>query len=635
MNNFDEWSQIISKFLKAEADLLTSVAKHDMEADSPRSAFIRSVLDLFLPSNYAVGSGRIIDSNGKSSAPIDIVIYRRDFPRLNLPGSADVFIYESVLATIEVRTKLVRNTLFQALDTCVSVADLKSGMNLEVLKKIAANNKLTLNDQNQYVHKHPLLTDRFNLIGRPPSFIYGFNGFKSSPGQLNENIKIWVEQRQKDNLDIDLKSFPAVVATQGCIGWRNAAPLSANSDHLFGIGADAAPIRLIVLQLLYQLNQRLKVTPDSYGLKPSVDAYLDQMAPPDIQYTIGKATHGLNSVPKVEKTYSQAEKEIAPRAAKSQDTKSLPVAKTKPAPLPKPVAKSQPAVKPKPVVESTPAPEPEPLDEPKAAVKVKPAPESKAEVKIKPAPEPKQVAKSAPTTESKPASEDDSAFGFDTVFETMPVANHIPSPEPESDPEAESKPVTNNIPRPALGAMYHEEQTLSGMPIPDAGLIPGEEPEPTKAAPETGSKPNKAAPADQPKQELDFVLVAGPEPEPESDPYIETKQIGPSESKPASATTPEPKASPKPTSGEMIDADPTLSKMSGAGKESVPAPELQAETAKTPVQKTAPEVISSSDSNDPDPYLETMRIPSLETDMKKGEFSQTIPGLQDPPKSIH
>jgi hypothetical protein len=91
MNNFDEWSQIISRFLKAEADLLTSVAKHDIEADSPRSAFIRSVLDLFLPSNYAIGSGRIIDSAGKSSAPIDIVIYRRDFPRLNLPGSADVF----------------------------------------------------------------------------------------------------------------------------------------------------------------------------------------------------------------------------------------------------------------------------------------------------------------------------------------------------------------------------------------------------------------------------------------------------------------------------------------------------------------------------------------------------------------
>jgi hypothetical protein len=44
MNNFDEWSQIISKFLKAEADLLTSVTKHEIAADSTRAALIRGVI---------------------------------------------------------------------------------------------------------------------------------------------------------------------------------------------------------------------------------------------------------------------------------------------------------------------------------------------------------------------------------------------------------------------------------------------------------------------------------------------------------------------------------------------------------------------------------------------------------------
>ena len=92
MNNFEEWSQIIARFLKAEADLLTSVEKHDIAADSARAAFVRGVLDPFLPSSYAIGSGRIIDSSGQSSDHIDIVIYRRDFPRLNLPGSSDVFL---------------------------------------------------------------------------------------------------------------------------------------------------------------------------------------------------------------------------------------------------------------------------------------------------------------------------------------------------------------------------------------------------------------------------------------------------------------------------------------------------------------------------------------------------------------
>jgi len=629
MNNFDEWSQIISRFLKAEADLLTSVAKHDIEADSPRSAFIRSVLELFLPSNYAIGSGRIIDSSGNNSDPIDIVIYRRDFPRLNLPGSADVFIYESVLATIEVRTKLVRKTLFQALDTCVSVANLKAGMSAQALKNIATRNNLILTDQNKYVHKHPLLTDRFNLIGRPPSFIYGFNGFNTSPGQLNDNISIWLERRQNDGLDIDLKSFPAVVATQGCVGWRNAAPLSANNNHLFGIGADAAPIRLIVLQLLYQLNRRLKVTPDGYGLRPNVDAYLDQMAPPEILYTLGKATHDGGSAPKADNTKSKDVKAKAPRAAKSQVTKSRPSVKTKPAPLPKPVAKSKPAARPKPVTETEPALELEP------ATESKPAPESKAAVKTKPVPEPKaataepkEAAKPGAGADSTPASDSDSAFEINAFLETMPVANHVPDAEPEED----SKPAASNIPKPTLGANYHEEQTLSGMPIPDTGLATEAkpEPEPRDAGSEPSPKSTQVEADIKPKPGLDFVLEA--ELEPESDTYIETMRISDSDSKPESGASTEPKASSKPTPGVIYDADPTLSMLAAVEKKSDPEP--QVETAKTKAQKPEPALESDSDSK-PDPYQETMRIPALASKLKKDPFDKTMPGLQDPPKSIH
>ena len=641
MNNFDEWSQIISRFLKAEADLLTSVAKHNIEADSPRSAFIRSVLELFLPSSYAIGSGRIIDSSGNSSDSIDIVIYRRDFPRLNLPGSADVFIYESVLATIEVRTKLVRKTLFQALDTCVSVAELKSGMSPEVLKNIAAHNKLTLNDQNKYVHKHPLLTDRFNLIGRPPSFIYGFNGFKTSPGQLNDNISIWLERRQNDGLDIDLKSFPAVVATQGCVGWRNAAPLSANSNHLFGIGADAAPIRLIVLQLLYQLNRRLKVTPDGYGLKPGVDAYLDQMAPPDILYTLGKATHDGGSAPKAKQADPGPVKAKTPRAAKTSVSKSQPAAKTKPAPLPKPVAKSKPVPKPKPVTETEPSLELEPVTESKpapepiAAAKPRPAPKQEATAKTKSAPEPKattaepkEAEKPGADADSTPASDSDSAFDFDAVFETMPVANHVP----DAEPGEASKPAASKIPKPTLGANYHEEQPLSGMPIPDAGLATEAkpEPEPKQAVSEPSPKSTQVESEIKPNPDLDFVLEAGPEPE--SDSFIETMRISVSDSKPESGASTEPKTSSRPTPDVMYDADPTLSMMPAVEKKSDPEP--QVETAKTKTQKPELELESDSDSK-PDPYLETTRIPELASKLKKSPFDKTMPGLQDPPKSIH
>ena len=293
MNNFDEWSQIISTYLKSEADLLTTVAKHDIDLDAPRQAFIREVLELFLPSSYAIGSGLVVDSRGQSSRKMDLVIYRRDFPLLNLPGGSDRFLYESVLATIEVRPKLVRKTLFDALDACASLSELDPAISEAALANLAEKNGLVRNAKGEYVHEDPLLTARFNLVGRPPSFIYGFNGFKTSFSQLAENIELWIKERRKANLNIEMKSFPAVIATQGCFGCRNAAPLSARKNHLFGIGTDAAPIRLIVLNLLYALNRRLRVTTDGYGLRPGLDAYLMQIVPPDIQYTTGRATNAV------------------------------------------------------------------------------------------------------------------------------------------------------------------------------------------------------------------------------------------------------------------------------------------------------------------------------------------------------
>jgi hypothetical protein len=293
MNNFDEWSQIISTYLKSEADLLTTVAKHDIDLDAPRQAFIREVLELFLPSSYAIGSGLVVDSKGQNSRKMDLVIYRRDFPLLNLPGGSDRFLYESVLATIEVRPKLVRKTLFDALDACASLSELDPAISEAALANLAEKNALVRNAKGEYVHEDPLLTARFNLVGRPPSFIYGFNGFKTSFRQLAENIELWIKERRKANLNIELKSFPAVIATQGCFGCRNAAPLSAKKNHLFGIGTDAAPIRLIVLNLLYALNRRLRVTTDGYGLRPGLDAYLMQIKPPNIQYTTGRATNAV------------------------------------------------------------------------------------------------------------------------------------------------------------------------------------------------------------------------------------------------------------------------------------------------------------------------------------------------------
>ena len=219
MNRIDEWTQFISKCLKSETELLGIQSRHDLYEDTARATFIRVVLDQFLPSSFAVGSGRVIDALGNSSDELDIIIYRRDFPQLNLPGSTNVFLYESVLATIEVKTKLVRKTFFDAMDKCASMGQLTPAVNPVALSKLASRNNLTLNDNDVFVHEDPLKTARFHLMGRPPTFVYAFSGYQTSLKQLKENIDLWIIDRRKKKLNFEMRSFPSVIST---LGFSNA-----------------------------------------------------------------------------------------------------------------------------------------------------------------------------------------------------------------------------------------------------------------------------------------------------------------------------------------------------------------------------------------------------------------------------
>ena len=295
MNQLDEWAQLISKRLKSEAELVGVQAKHELYQDSAKETFIRVVLEQFLPDNYAVGTGRVIDSEGNKSSEQDIVIYRRDYPQLNLPGGTDIFLFESVLATIQVKTKLIRKTFFEALDQCASMADLQPVIDRPMLASIAAKNNFTINQQNEYQHTDPLLTARFNLIGRPLSFVYAFNGYQTSLKQLTENIELWIDYRRDSELAVDMKSCAAIIATQGCFAARNASPFSSKQDFLFGIGNDDAPVRLIIMQLMHALNRRLRKGSDNLGVKQGLDAYLNKMPLPKITDSIGKTSYAAQT----------------------------------------------------------------------------------------------------------------------------------------------------------------------------------------------------------------------------------------------------------------------------------------------------------------------------------------------------
>src|SRR5882672_3148792 len=84
-------------------------AGHMLHRGTPREAFIKEFLTGHLSARLAVGTGEVIDANSQprqARNQFDIVIYKSDYPRIDLGGGINVFLAESVVATIEVKSVL-------------------------------------------------------------------------------------------------------------------------------------------------------------------------------------------------------------------------------------------------------------------------------------------------------------------------------------------------------------------------------------------------------------------------------------------------------------------------------------------------------------------------------------------------
>ncbi len=591
MNRIDEWTQFISKCLKSETELLGIQSRHDIYQDAARASFIRVVLDQFLPSSFAVGSGRVIDASGNSSNELDIVIYRRDFPQLNLPGSTNVFLFESVLATVEVKTKVVRKTFFEALDNCASMGNLNPAINPVALRKLALRNKMILNEQGEFVHEDPLKTARFNLIGRPPTFVYAFSGYQTSLKQLKENIDLWIGHRRKKLLNYEMKSFPSVIATQGCFAWRNAAPLSVKKNFMLGLGNDDTPIRLIILQLMNALNRRLRGTNDRSGMEINLDAYINNIDPPAFSSSCGKV---INPAAKTTTTAAikEAPKEkISPPTAKQSD----------PAPVEKKFVSAPPEKKATPVTSARKPASPTTVEKVDPASVDESVISAPAAEKTSPAAVEKKAEPTPALKEPAPVAEE--TTDDNSKLETYSVFKPSETDEKKPDQAAIPEPRATNGLNSAIGSMSKQEPEIVEAELAQPEFI---EPDIIEPEPETELKPEL-------KPAIDFATnpepVADADADADADAYESTAVMSPIDAKSItkSAVKSEPKLEledkPEPETDEFSETiripshelEKTLSPKSAAG--STPAKDSN------PMAKNGQGRVSESD---PDPFGRTM-----------------------------
>lgn len=110
----------IEKVLLAQS-LAARNAGHPNLRGGPREWFIRDFLENHFPSNLEIGQGEIINedsqpgpSQGEYRPQVDIVIYRRDLPKIQYSRDNAAYFAEGVIATIESKSVLTKEELRNA-----------------------------------------------------------------------------------------------------------------------------------------------------------------------------------------------------------------------------------------------------------------------------------------------------------------------------------------------------------------------------------------------------------------------------------------------------------------------------------------------------------------------------------------
>lgn len=156
------------------------ITGHPLHKGTPRESFIHEFLKEHLPSTISIGTGEIIDSNskpGESRNQYDLILYRNDYPKLNIGGNIHAFLIESVVATIEVKSKLTSTELRKAIS--------------------AARNSKKLT---------PNIDKVFSMSGRGDSGIKNFVVAYDGPAKI-ETVFSWIGQIHK-SLDISIPELP-------------------------------------------------------------------------------------------------------------------------------------------------------------------------------------------------------------------------------------------------------------------------------------------------------------------------------------------------------------------------------------------------------------------------------------------
>ncbi|MGW4593703.1 DUF6602 domain-containing protein [Amycolatopsis thermoflava] len=119
------WTGVVKR-LQAEVDVLNRMIPHNAERGRANEIALAQLLENLLPPSVGVGTGIVIDADGRASNQMDIVIYDKSSqPTLMAQSGQFLFPVEVVFLVVEVKTTFDTDELIDSVKKKKSLHELK------------------------------------------------------------------------------------------------------------------------------------------------------------------------------------------------------------------------------------------------------------------------------------------------------------------------------------------------------------------------------------------------------------------------------------------------------------------------------------------------------------------------------
>jgi len=206
-----EWFDRVEISFSSEAHQ-AGLIEHSSTVGSAREFIIKKVLKSILPPIVHVGSGKVIDAFGNSSCQIDIIIYDSRFPLFEVEKGIGLYPLEGVIAILEVKSTITKQSLRDALENTMSFINLKPGFEDPSPWKERIKKHMSTGLTKEQAHRKT----GYEFI--PASYVFAFNTRLRKKG-LALAVDEWFEAQKNPSVaDGYCAVLPRLIAAGESIG---------------------------------------------------------------------------------------------------------------------------------------------------------------------------------------------------------------------------------------------------------------------------------------------------------------------------------------------------------------------------------------------------------------------------------